>query len=236
LFNEGGAEAQMDVVAMAVHGVPRPSTHRLPDVDLLLRAFEAAGLPAVTADQFALNGLGELVWDLESLWAVDHLAPIQAAMPWMSANLISAPGGVDFGAAAIAGYWRSVWAHLLGEEHITEVSVTHPAPGQPDVPAPGWRRHYQAGSPRTAGGAPARITAVLTDGLPYRAPGGPGVSNQLPAGTLTVTDESTGQQLPVLSGYPRIVPYGADPGEHLVDVQPAVDLRPCHWYRVDVGV
>jgi hypothetical protein len=37
-----------------------------------------------------------------------------------------------------------------------------------------------------------------------------------------------------MTGYPKIVPYTPDPGEHVIDIQPAADLRPCTWYRVAV--
>src|SRR5690606_27075488 len=45
-----------------------------------------------------------------------------------------------------------------------------------------------------------------------------------------------GSPVPLMSGYPRTVPYGGDAGQHLIDVQPASDLAPCTWYRIDVGV
>jgi len=34
-------------------------------------------------------------------------------------------------------------------------------------------------------------------------------------------------------GYPRIVPYNPEAGEHVIGFQPADDLGPCRWYEVD---
>lgn len=236
-FNNSGAESQMDVVAIGVHEIPRPIIPDLPSTSLLIDAFDDAGLSGVTEQEFALQGLGELLWDVESSWVPLHLANIEAAMPWMSSNLVTAPGGVDFASTAIAGYWETIWGRLLGDQPATRVSITHPAPGQTDLPATGWdRASFQPGTSPGRGGAVTRITAVLTHSLPYRVPGGANVSNQLPAGTMTVTDRSTGEPVAIKSGYPRIVPYTADPGEHLVDVQPAANLDPCRWYDIDLGV
>lgn len=235
--NEGGAEVQMDVVAIGVHGVPRPEIPPLPSVDTLLAAFDAAGFEGITAAQFDLAGLGELIWDYEAASVPAHLPAIQAAMPWMAANIVTAPGGIDFAAQAIAGYWGSLWGRINGAQPPTAVSVTHPAPGQADVPATGWERSFQPGSSRSGGGAANRITAVLTHSRPYVAPtGGPATSTQMPAGTMTISEAATGAAVPIMPGYPRSVPYGGEAGHHLVDVQPAADLTPCTWYEVAVGV
>lgn len=237
LFNESGIEAQMDVVAIGVHGVPRPQIPALPSIPTLLASFEDSGLFSVTPQQLDLAGLGEFAWDLESSLVPGHLGPIQAAMPWTSGNLVTAPGGVEFAATAIAGYWETIWGELIGDRPATRVSITHPAPGQTDLPATGWdRASFDPGSSRGRGGARQRITAVLTSSMPYRRPGGPGVSNQLAAGTMTITDRTTGAAVPIKAGYPKIVPYSADPGEHLIDVQPAGNLAPCRWYDIAVGV
>ena len=236
-FNETGAESQMDVIAVGVHGVPRPVIPQLPSIPALIAAFDAAGLTGVTPQQFALQGLGEAVWDAETGWVTNHLGPIQAAMPWMSANMVTAPGGVDWASTAIAGYWESIWGRLRDDRPATRVSITYPAPGQDDLPTTGWdRASFQPGTARGRGGARNRITAALTSAMPYRHPGGPAVSNELAPGTMTIRDRATGAAVPVKSGYPRLVPYGADSGEHLIDVQPAANLAPCHWYDVTVGV
>lgn len=234
--NEGGAETQMDLVAIGVHGVPRPNIPPLPDIPTLLQAFEDAGFHGVTETEFTYIPLVGVVWDVESQWAAEHLAGVQAAMPWMSANLVTAPGGVDFAARAIAGYWDSLWGRLNGAQPPTEVSITYPAADQGDIPATGWVRSYQPGSSRGRGGARTRITAVLTHSRPYAPPLGSGVPAQMAPGTMTITDVATGTALPVLAGFPRSVPYGGDAGQHLIDVQPAHDLTPCSWYEVAVGV
>lgn len=236
-FNEGGAESQMDVVAVGVHGVPRPAIPPLPSESTLIAAFEAAGLHTVTPREFALQGLGEAVWDVEHSWVATYLSDIRTAMPWMSANMVTAPGGVEFASTAIAGYWEYLWGRLTGDVPATRVSITYPAPGQTDVPATGWDRpSFQPGSSRGRGGARTRITAVLTSAMPYQRVGGPPVTNQQPAGSMTIRDRQTGAQVPLRAGYPRAVPYGADSGEHMIDVQPDANLQPCRWYDVSLGV
>ena len=71
--------------------------------------------------------------------------------------------------------------------------------------------------------------------LPYVAAGSSGhTPAPLPAGAMVLREARTGAVVPTMAGYPRIVPYNPDTGEHLVDLQPAADLLPCRWYRVEV--
>lgn len=235
--NDGGAETQMDIVAVGRYGVARPPVGSVPDVAIVLAAFTDSGEPGITPSQFDLVPSVPLLWDVEKGWADDHLAEVEAAMPWMSDNLVTAPGGVDFAATAIAGYWSSLWGHLLGQQPATSVSITYPAPGETDVPATGWdRASFQPGSSPGRGGARNRIAAVLTSARPYTgASGGITVSNELPTGSMTITDLSTNLPVPLKSSYPRSVPYGSDGGEHTIDTQPAANLAACTWYRVDVS-
>ena len=234
-FNESGAESQMDVVAVGRFGAPRPTMPPIPALPLVLGAFSDVGRGDVTSSQFDIAAAPALVWDVENSWVPTYLASIEAAMPWMAANMVTAPGGVDFAATAIAGYWGDLWVGLRGGSPTSSVSITYPASDQQGIPATGWERAFQPGSSRGRGGARNRITAVLTTARPYQTPGGPSVSNQLPVGTMTITERDTATPIALMAGYPRSVPYGADSGEHLIDVQPAHDLAPCTWYRVDVG-
>lgn len=239
--NEGGAEAQLDIVAVGHYGLPRPAIPPLPSTAALQAAFAHSGLPGVAASEFDLAGAGtlawgQIVWDASSFWADRFLADVRAAMPWMSDNMVTAPGGVDWAATAIAGYWTSIWGRLLGDQPPTSVSITYPAPGQVDVPATGWERTFQPGSARGRGGARNRITAALSYSRPYR-PGasGPAIPQEIPPLTMTITERATGELVPVMAGYPRSVPYNAEAGEHLIDVQPANDLEPCTWYDVAIS-
>ena len=171
----------------------------------------------------------------EGALAPIHAPKVRELMPWTSANFVTAPGGVNFAAAAIAELYENLWYRLLGFRPTTEVSVTYPAPGQTRVPATGWERSFRAGSHADGGGAANRIVAVLTYARPYVRPGGPtSVDTALPPGAMTITDTATGDLVPVQDGFPRSVPYGADSGEHMIGIQPASDLTPCTTYRVDV--
>ncbi|HET8929152.1 MAG TPA: zinc dependent phospholipase C family protein, partial [Acidimicrobiales bacterium] len=235
---DDGAETQMDLVAIGLYGVARPEPGTVPDQPLVLQAFVDSGQTGVTADQFSLVESLPLLWDVEKGWADDNLAAVQAAMPWMSANLVTAPGGVDFAATAIAGAWDSLWGRLNGNQPPTKVSITYPASGETGVPATGWdRASFQPGSSHGRGGARNRIAAVLTAARPYTgASGGITVADELTLDSMTITDVATGDAIPLKSGYPRSVPYGSSSGERMIDTQPADNLATCTWYRVDVSV
>ena len=88
-------------------------------------------------------------------------------------------------------------------------------------------------SSRGRGGARNRIAAVLTYARPYTGSAGTSTS-ELPAGSMTLVERDSGDPVPVMAGWPRSVPYGADSGEHMIDIQPAGDLKPCTWYRAGV--
>ncbi|HEX7134150.1 MAG TPA: DUF4214 domain-containing protein, partial [Iamia sp.] len=231
----GGQELVMDLVAIGVHHRPGGAPPPLPSVPDLLAAFAASGQQGVTADQLAFGQTYiDIVYAAESSWVPTHLRGVQREMPWLSHNMVTAPGGVEYAARAIAGQWDDMWARLLGQDPTTEVSATYPADGQRRIPATGWVRTYQPGSHPGRGGARTRISASLTYALPYRHPGGDPVSEQLPAGAMTLEVRDTEAPVPLMAGYPRVVPYGPDAGTHTVDLQPAADLAPCTWYRVDV--
>ncbi|HEU5149717.1 MAG TPA: Ig-like domain-containing protein [Iamia sp.] len=231
----GGQELVMDLVAIGVHGRPGGAPPALPGVPDLLAAFAASGQQGVTAQQLAFGQQYiDIVHGAESGWVPAHLAGVRREMPWMSHNLVTAPGGVQYAARAIAGQWDDMWARLLGQDPTTEFSATYPADGQRRIPATGWVRSYGPGSHRDRGGARTRISASLTYALPYRHPGGDPAPEQLPAGAMTLTERDTSTVVPLMAGYPRVVPYGPDAGTHTVALQPAADLAPCTWYRVDV--
>lgn len=232
----GGQELQMDLVAIALYGRSNPDAPPLPSKPDLLAAFEAAGLDGTTEAQIDFGLYFQtIIHDVEAGWAPQHIAAIRRDMPYMSANLMSEPGGVDFVARAIAGEWQAMWGRLLGGQPATEVSVTYPADGQRRIPAGGWVRSYEPGSHPDRGGARTRIAAALTYSTPYvPAEGGPGIPSQLPAGAMTLSERDSGDAVPIMAGYPKIVPYTPDPGEHVIDIQPAADLDPCTWYEVAV--
>jgi hypothetical protein len=232
--NEGGAETQMDLAAIADYGQSTAKIADFPSHPDILAAFAAVGFTDV--DESALN-LGQVVMGVikqaEASWAPSHIDDLHKAMPWTSHNLVTAPGGVDFAATAIAGEWNVMWGRLLGGQPATSVSITYPAPDQLRIPATGWNRSMQPGSARGRGGARNRIAAVLTYARPYTGSAGT-VSSELPAGSMTLAERDSGDPVPIMAGWPRSVPYGPDSGEHMVGIQPAGDLEPCTWYRVGV--
>ena len=233
--DEGGQELQLDLVAIAVHGRVNPKAPPLPSKADLLAAFRAAGFEGATEAQLDLGQTVQtLIHSVEAQWAQVHIAALRQAMPYLSANLITEPGGIDYAATAIAATWESMWGRLLGSQPRTEVAVAYPADGARRVPPTGWVRSYSPGSHRDRGGARTRITATFSSAMPYRVPGGPGVSSQLPPGATTLVERRTGAVIPQLPGYPRMAPYGPDAGEHTIAIQPAQDLRPCTWYRVGI--
>ena len=234
-FGTGGAELQMDIIAIHDHG--RQTSPDTPPADLA-DVFASIGRGDITVDGLlsGKNGMS-IVRGAEPVLTALYQDAIHQNMPQTAAGLVTAPGGIDFAAGAIAGEYENLWGRLLGHQPATEVGATYPADGETDVPATGWdRATFLPGASPGRGGARNRITAALTYSLPYVPLAGSSdhVPSLLPAGSMTLREAATGDLVPVKSGYPRIVPYTPDPGEHTIDIQPAANLAPCTEYRVDV--
>jgi hypothetical protein len=102
------------------------------------------------------------------------------------------------------------------------------------VPASGWTGAHAPGSNPGNRGGLTRIAAALSSALPYHPQAGQGsLPNELPQNALRLRDVETGQLVAPAGGYPRIVPYNPEAGEHVIAFQPAVDLAPCRWYEVE---
>ncbi len=231
----GGLEVQLDIVAIARHARPTGPTPVLPDAAKIGAAFAAIGRADIAT---AALPVGENFLDVErgveTTWASSHADALERAMPWTSAHVIDAPGGIDFAADAIAGYYESIWGDLLGDVPPTRVAVTAPFDGQVNVPATGWTGGYSPGSNPGNRGGLTRIAAALSRALPYHAQAGQGsIPSQLPVDALRLRDLETGDLVAPAGGYPRIVPYNPEAGEHVVAFQPAGDLAPCRWYEVE---
>jgi hypothetical protein len=231
----GGLEAQLDIVAIARHARPVDATPAIPDPDKIHTAFVSVGRADIQATAFTV---GENMLDaertVETNWAKVHIDRLERAMPWTSAHLIDAAGGVDFGANAIAGHYESLWGDLLGDVPPTRVAATAPFDGQVNVPASGWIGGYSPGSNPGNHGGLTRIVAALSSALPYHPQAGQGSQpSELPVDALRLRDLATGQLVVPAGGYPRIVPYNPEAGEHVIAFQPAGDLAPCRWYQVE---
>ena len=225
----------MDLVAIMRHGRPTAPTVDLPDAAKIVGAFRAVGRTDILAAAFPLGEQGlEVERGARRIWAPQHIDALERAMPWTSAHMITAAGGVDFGARAIAGYFDTIWAKLQGEPCARAVSATAPYAGQLNVPATGWTGNYSPGSNAGNSGGLTRIAVALSSALPYHAQAGQGSRPASCARAMRLRDLKSGPLVPARAGYPRIVPYNPEAGEHVVAFQPAGDLRPCTWYQVEV--
>ncbi len=231
----GGLEVQLDIVAIARHARPVGPTPVIPDATRIDAAFASVGRGDIEPAAFDVGeGFLDIERAAEAAWAGIHIEALERAMPWTSAHLVDAPGGVDFGADAIAGYYETLWGDLLGAVPATRVAATAPFDGQMNVPATGWTGGYSPGSNPGNHGALTRIAAALSNALPYRPQAGHGsLPSELPVDALRLRDLETGQLVAPAGGYPRIVPYNPEAGEHMIAFQPAGDLAPCRWYEVE---
>jgi hypothetical protein len=231
----GGLEVQLDIVAIARHARPVGPTPAIPDAAKIDAAFASVGRGDIDPAAFAL---GDQYLDVErgaeSIWTPIHIESLERAMPWTSAHVIAAAGGVDFGADAIAGRYETLWGDLLGDVPPTRVAATAPFDGQVNVPASGWTGGYSPGSNPGNHGGLTRIAAALSNALPFHPQAGQGSQpSELPMDALRLRDLETGELVAPAGSYPRIVPYNPEAGEHVIGFQPAEDLAPCRWYEVE---
>jgi hypothetical protein len=232
----GGLEARLDVEVIGRHQRPTGPTPPIPELARVEAAFTSLGRGDISIDALTVgDSYLDIERGVEASWVGAHLTALERAMPWTTAHVTSSAGGVDFAARAIAGYYDGLWARVLGVPQPTRVSAVAPAPGLARVPATGWTGTYSPGSNDGNTGGLTRIAAALTSALPFNAKAGGGsVPAELPAGSFRLRVAATGALVPAKPGYPRIVPYNPEAGEHVVAFQPATDLAPCTRYRAEV--
>jgi hypothetical protein len=144
-------------------------------------------------------------------------------MPRSSAAFVTAPGGVDFSARTIAGYYDAVWRKLIAPASaVPKVVAVYPPPGGRDVPL-AWQPARTAPGPAT-GGADNRVWAALGHAIHPAT---------LTAETFTVLGPD-GQRIEPLAGFPRLGPWGSY-GTHSALWYPAGDLAACTRYTAVLG-
>src|SRR5262249_26023455 len=217
----GGLELQMDLVAIMRHGQPTGPTPDPPDLQKIEAAFVAAGRPDVSISAIPVGEGGlDLERAAEAFWAPTHIDALERAMPWTSSHMTTSAGGVDFAARAIAAYYESIWARLNGGTIATRVGAVAPAAGQTNVPATGWTGNYSPGSNPGNKGGLTRIAATLSSALPHNALAGGGpVPSELPTNAFRLRNLHTRALVAPAAGYPRIVPYNPEAGEHVISFQ-----------------
>ena len=212
-------EYAMDEVAIWEHDRwLLPGTTPPPVADLV-EVYERRGLSVTPEHILAGHAASSAAMSAERAVAPEEGPRTQQDMPWSSARFVTAPGGVEFAAGAIAGYYEALWRKLTEPSHpAPRVVAIYPADGAAGVPTQ-WQPAKTSPGPATGGGD-LRIWAALGNAVE------PGT---VTAGTFKLLDE-TGQPVEPLDGFPRPGPWGADGGTHSILFYPAADLAPCATY------
>ena len=152
----------------------------------------------------------------------EEYARVKLTMPWSSAHMFTAPGGVFFNGKAIAAYYEAIWHRLItGQPAPLRMANVTPANGQVGVPSDFQPAQVQAGP--NGGGSTKRILATFNTALDPAT-----VSD-----SFRLYDEE-GNRVAPMDGFPRMGPYGPDAGEHTMLFYPAADLAPCSTYTAEV--
>jgi hypothetical protein len=218
------SEYVMDIIALVDGGRLAKAGTFPPPSDDLLAAYRAIRRDDITAPGlFAGHGLITAAQIGERSGLAEEYARVKLTMPWSSAHMFSAPGGVYFNARAIAAYYDAIWHTLLTGQpaplRVGNVTPVHGSVGvttdfQPAQTAPGPR----------GGGSAKRILATFSAAID----------------PLTVTPETfrlydeAGAAVAPMDGWPRMGPYGPGDGEHTMMFYPAEDLAPCAHYTAEV--
>ena len=212
-------EYAMDEVAITEHmRWLLPGTTE-PPVQDLVEVYARRGLTVTPEHILAGHAVSNAAMSLERAVAPEESPRVQEDMPWSASHFVTEPGGVEFTAGAIAGYYEALWRKLTEAEHpAPRVVAIHPEPGADDVPSQ-WLPARTAPGPATGGGE-LRIWAALGHAVE----------------PSTVTPETfkllaaDGTPVTPLEGFPKPGPWGADGGTHSILFYPAADLEPCARY------
>lgn len=225
-------EYAMDMVAIREWGRHATTYDYTADPALMRAVFERYGRMDVdeadiTAGDNAIKG----VLGFEKIAAgapFNDYEDVRAAMPNSARDYYYAPGGLEYSADAIAGYYEVLWQKLGGAAPGQRVAAVNPRPGAIGVP---WRALPERSGPGDLGG-----------GNPPRFAGGRLVANfgnallpaSLDAGDFVLLGPG-GAPVPLLPGFPKPGPYGdGEGGTHSAMIYPAVDLAPCTRYTARV--
>ena len=212
-------EYAMDEVAIWRDGRWISPNTAPPPVADLVEVYKGRELK-VTADHILLgHAVSSVGMAAERAVAAEEGPRVMEDMPWSSANFVTAPGGVEWSAQAIAGYYRTLWRKLTENQHpAPEVVSIHPLDGASDVPVI-WPPAKTA--PGTAsGGGDLRIWAALGSAVD---------PTTVTPDTFKLLDAS-GNPVPPRPGFPQPGPWGADGGTHSLLWYPDGNLAPCAEY------
>ena len=217
------SEYVMDIIALVDGGRLVKLGGYTPPTDDLLAAYRAIGRDDITAPGIgAGHGLITAAQLGERSGLAEEYARVKLTMPWSSAHMFTAPGGVFFNGRAIAAYYESLWQRLLtGRPGPLRVGNVNPANGQTGVTTDFQPAQIQAGP--AGGGSTKRVLATFSGALDPQSVG---------PDTFRLYDEA-GDRVAPMAGFPRMGPYGPDSGEHTMLFYPAADLEPCSRYTAE---
>jgi len=184
-----------------------------------VQVYARRGLNVTPEHILAGHTVADTMMSLERAVAPEEGPRVAEDMPWSASHFDTAPGGVEFSAGAIAGYYEALWRKLTSDSHpAPRVVAIYPAADAADVPVK-WLPAKTSPGPATGGGD-RRIWAALGNAVE------PSTVN---ASTFKLLD-SDGAPVEPLPGFPRPGPWGADGGTHSILFYPAADLEPCKRY------
>jgi hypothetical protein len=212
-------EYAMDEVAITEHMRWLLPGTTAPPVDDLVDVYARRGLTVTPEHILAGHAVSNAAMSLERAVAPEESPRVQEDMPWSASHFVTEPGGVEFTAGAIAGYYEALWRKLTASEHpAPEVVALYPDPNAKDVPTQ-WLPARTAPGPATGGGE-LRIWAALGNAVE---------PSTVTPDTFKLLDED-GVAVAPLEGFPRPGPWGSDGGTHSILFYPAADLAPCERY------
>lgn len=219
------SEYVMDVIALIDGGRLAKLGTSPPPFEDLLAAYAAVGRGDVTREGItAGNSLAIAAQTGERPGLPAEYLRVKTTMPWSSANMFGAPGGVFFSGRAIAAYYESLWHRLAtGTPAPLRVANVNPAHGATGVTTD-FQGRVQTSPGPNGGGAGKRIVAAFSSAIRPET---------VTAETFRLYDED-GESVAPMTGWPRMGPYGPEAGEHTLMFYPAQDLRPCTSYTAEL--
>jgi hypothetical protein len=212
-------EYSMDEVAISEHGRTLPPNITPPPVADLVDVYARRGLNVRPEHILAGHAVSLAAMTAERAVAPEEGPRVAKDMPWSAANFDTAPGGVEFTAGAIKGYYEALWRKLTEGQHAApRVVASYPADGADTVPTQ-WQPPRTSPGPATGGGD-RRIWAALGNAVE---------PSTVTPDTFKLLD-AAGAAVPPLPGFPTAGPWGSDGGTHSILFYPAGNLSPCAQY------
>lgn len=122
-----------DFVLIQKYGRGKDLPRYVVPYDDLVRIFRSMGVVYSRRSLVDGNRIHRLALFAERAMAPARFQTVKRRNPWFVDNIMTAPGGVNYGGRVTAQYWDALWERLNGKDPAGMISAVYPDPDARDI-------------------------------------------------------------------------------------------------------